>query len=209
MYQKRYVFDDAQKSGFMTYQKRNKEMEVIALYNGNYKAEFYLRQTSKIAKLPLKTCQNVLFILEKSKILKSKTEGRNKYFSLNLNNIQAKSSLLQAEIYKTGIFLENYPAFKTFLKEINTNLPIIVFGSFAKFKADKDSDLDLLVISKKEQKLPFHLLPYKVHQINLAESSFIKAVKKQEPLIKEIEENHILLNNHSFYVNVMWSIYGR
>jgi len=191
------------------YQKRNKELEIIALYGDNYKSEFYLRQISKLAKLPLKTAQNVLFNLEKNKVLKSKIDGKNKYFSLNLDNIQTKSYLLQSEIYKTDLFLENYPQFKTFLKSLNTNVPIIVFGSFAKFKADKESDLDLFVISEKGQKLPFHLIPYKVHQVNLSEDSFVKALIEKEALLKEIEENHIILNNHSFYINAMWDYYGK
>jgi len=54
----------------------------------------------------------------------------------------------------------------TFLKSFNTTVPIIVFGSFAKFKAEKDSDLDILSLSKEEQKVPFHLLSYKIHQNN-------------------------------------------
>lgn len=191
------------------YQKGNKGLEVISLYTGNYKARFYLRQISKLAKLPLKTCQNTLSALEKSKILKSKTEGRNKYFILNLDNIQTKSYLLQAEICKTDKFLEVYPQIKTFLKSLGTNIPLIVFGSFAKLKTTKDSDMDLLVISEKEQKLPFHILPYKVHVVSLSENSFIKAVKEQETLIKEVEENHVILNNHSFYVNVIWGHYGK
>ena len=191
------------------YQKRNKELEVIILYRENYKAEFYLRQISRLTKLPLKTCQNILSVLEKDKILKSKTEGKNKYFSLNLENIKTKSYLLQAEIYKTDIFLETYPQIKTFLKSLNTNTPIIVFGSFAKLKADKDSDFDLLIISEKEQKVPFHIIPYTIHQVKLSENSFIKAVREQEALIKEIGENHIILNNHSFYINIMWGYYGK
>lgn len=191
------------------YRKRNKELEIIALYRSNYKAQFYLRQISKLSKLPLKTAQNVLANLEKSRILKSRIEGKNKYFSLNLDNIQTKSYLLQAEIYKTDVFLETYPHFKTFLKSVNINVPIIIFGSFAKLSANKDSDVDLLIISEKEQKLPFHLLPYKVHQVNLSEKSFSKALKQQENLIKEIEENHIILNNHSFYINMMWDHYGK
>jgi len=191
------------------YQKRNKWLEVIALYTGNYKAEFYLRQIAKLAKLPVKTCQNFLSQLEKDKILKGKIEGKNKYFSLNLDNIQTKSYLLQAEIHKTDLFLENYPQIKTFLKSFNTNIPIIVFGSFAKLKANKDSDIDLFIVSEKGQKLPFHLLPYKVHQVNLSENSFMKSLKEQEVIIKEIEENHVILNNHSFYVNIMWGYYGK
>jgi predicted nucleotidyltransferase len=190
------------------YQNRNNELEAISLFRGNYKARFYLREISKLSKLPLKTCQNTLTNLEKAKILKSKVEGKNKYFSLNLENIKTKSYLLRAEIYQTDLFIEKYSQFKIFLKSLKTTNLIIVFGSFAKFTADKNSDLDLLTISEKGLKLPFHLLPFKLHQINMLEKTFLKALKEQENLIKEIEENHIILNNHSFYVNTMWGQYG-
>jgi len=179
------------------------------LYSEDYKSKFYLRQISKLAKLPLKTCQNILVDLEKERILKSKIEGKNKYFSLNLDNISVKSYLLKAEIHKTDLFLEKYSEFKTFLKSINTNALVIIFGSFAKLKAGKDSDLDLFIVSNKEEKLPFHLLPHKVHQNSLKEKSFKKAIVEKETLIKEIEENHIILNNHSSYVNIIWEYYGK
>lgn len=191
------------------YPKRNKEFDVIALYSRDYKARFYLRQISKLAKLPLKTCQNVLVNLEKERILNGRIEGKNKYFSLNLENISVKSFLLKAEIHKTDIFLEKYSEFKTFLKSINTNSILIIFGSFARFKADRDSDLDLFIVSDKEEKLPFHLLPHKIHQNSLKEKSFKKAVAGKETLMKEIEENHIILNNPSSYVNIMWESYGK
>lgn len=191
------------------YPKRNKELDVIALYSGDYKAKFYLRQIGKLAELPLKTCQNILADLEKERILKSKVEGKNKYFGLNLDNIQTKSHLLKAEIYKTDLFLEKYPEFKTFLKSINTNSTIIIFGSFARLTADKNSDLDLFVISDKEEKLPSHLLPYKIHKNSLPEEPFKKAMVEKETLIKEIEANHIILNNPSSYINIMWEYYGK
>ncbi len=191
------------------YQKRNKELEVLALYTSNYKAEFYLRQIAKLTKMPLKTCQNTLINLEKEKILKSKVDGKNKYFSLNPDNIQTKSYLLQAEIYKLDNFLNYYPEFKIFLKSIHYNTPIIIFGSFAKMKPDKDSDLDLLVLSKEEQKFYHHLIPHKIHQINLSEDSFRKALNEKETIIKEIEENHIILNNPSSYVNILWEYNGK
>lgn len=191
------------------YHNRNNELRIISLFRGDYKTRFYLRQISKLSKLPLKTCQDTLSILEKFKILKSRTEGKNKYFSLNLENIKTKSYLLQSEIYQTDLFIEKYPQFKIFLKALRTTVPIIVFGSFAKFVAKKNSDLDLLVISKKELKLPFHLLSFSPHQINMTEKTFLKILKEQEDLIKEIEENHIILNNHSFYVDVVWRHYGK
>ncbi len=191
------------------YQKRNKELEVIALYTNNYKLELYLRQIAKLAKLSLRTCQNALLNLEKEKILISKVEGKNKYFSLNLDNIQTKSYILQAEIQKLYNFLNHYSEFKIFLKSIHINIPIIIFGSFAKFKADKNSDLDLLVLSKDKQKFPNHLLQYKIHQINLSEDSFKKSLNEKETIIQEIEENHIILNNPSSYVNIIWEFNGK
>lgn len=191
------------------YPKRNKELEVVSLYLGNYGSRFYLRQISQLSGLPLKTCQNTLNALEKAKILRSKIEGKNKYFSLNLGNLKTKSFLLQAEIYKTDAFLEKYPEIKLFLKSINTNTPVIVFGSFANLTAKKDSDLDLLIISEKEVELQSHLLPFKIHRIDLTEKSFLKAMKEQEALIKEIEGKHVILNNHSFFVNMLWDTYGR
>jgi predicted nucleotidyltransferase len=191
------------------YQKRNKELEVIAIYAQDYKKEFYLRQISKLADLPLKTCQDILNRLLKEKILKSNIEGRNKYFSLNLDNIYTKLYLLHSEIHKLDKLLKKYPQLKTFLKSIHTNIPIIIFGSFAKMKAEKNSDIDLLIISKKEEKLPSHLLPYPIHQINLSEKSFKKSLYAKEALIKEIQENHVILNNPSSFVNLLWEYYAK
>ena len=190
------------------YPKRNSERAVLILYLGDYTKQLYLREISRLAKIPLKNTQNVVNSLEKRRILKSSVRGKNKYFSLNLDNIQTRFYLLQSEIYKTLLFLDKYPLLKTFLKEVS-KATIVVFGSFAKFTAEKDSDLDLLVISENEEKLPFHLLPYKIHDIRMSEKTFIRAVEKKEVLLKEIEENHVILNNHSFYVDMMWGQYGK
>ena len=189
--------------------KRNKELEVIALYLENYAGRFYLRQISKLANLPLKTCQNVVGVLEKEKIVKSKVEGKNKYFSLNLDNIQTKSYLLQAEIYTADKFLKKHPSFKTFLKSVHTSASLIVFGSYAKSTAGKDSDIDMLVLSDKKQDLPFHLLPYETHLLTMEEETFKNVLEKKEGIAKEIEENHVILNNPSYYVNLLWEHYGK
>jgi len=186
------------------YTKRYKE-EIIKLYTQSYNKQFYLREISKLTKLPLKTTQNLIAELEKENVLKSKIHGKNKYFSLNLDNIQTKFYLLKAEIDKTSYFLEKYPVFKTFLKEIKDNPLIIVFGSFLKLKADKSSDLDILTTAK----FPLHLLPYKIHKVELSETSVKNAVKNQEALLKEIEENHVILSGHSLYLDIMWWNYAK
>lgn len=188
------------------YQKRNKGLKVLSLYTKGYKKKFYLREISKLTSIALKTTQTTLARLEEENILKSEKRGKNKYFKLNLDNIQTKFYLLQSEIYKTELFLEKYPQFKTFLKSIKSKMAIVVFGSFAKMTVKRDSDLDLLLIG--DEKIPKHLIPNEVHEVKLTKEVFSKSLKKEEDLIKEIEENHIILNNHSFYINKMWEYYG-
>lgn len=190
------------------YRIRNNELVVISLFRGDYHARFYLREMSRLTKIPLKTCQDTLAYLERMKVLKSRNEGKNKYFSLNLQDIRTKLFLLQAEIYQTDRLAGKYPELKTFLKSLRTTRPIIVFGSFARLKADERSDLDMVIVSDKRLDLPFHLLPVKTHPIYLTERSFMKALKDQEDLIKEVEESHVILNNHSFYMDAMWRQYG-
>ena len=180
------------------------DIKILALYLRDYSAEYYLREISRLAEISLKATQNGLQSLEKQKIILSRTHGKNKYFRLNRENIQAKLQLIQAEIYRTNLFFDKYPALKIFAKELKTNTTKIIFGSFAKFSADRNSDLDLLVISKRKESLPEHLLPNRLQQINLSEKSFFKALKSSEPLINEIKKDHIILNNHSFYVDLMW-----
>lgn len=193
------------------YRKRNinNELEIVNLYSGDYNKKYYLREISRLTRLPLKTTQNLVNSLENNNYLISSVVGKNKYFSLNLQNIQTKLLLLQAEIYRTSIFLDKYNYFKTFLKSVQGNTPIILFGSFAKGIATSKSDIDLFIISSKNDNLPFHLLPNKLHKIVLKENHFIKSLNDKEPLIREIIENHIIINNHSFYVNLIWEYYGQ
>jgi uncharacterized protein len=191
------------------YQNRNKDLEVLALFMKGYSKQYYLREIAKLAKIPLKTTQNLVNLLTQNNILKSHVSGKNKYFGLNLDNVETKLCLLKAEAQRTISFMNKYSLFKTFLKEIKADELLIVFGSFARFNAHRDSDLDLLMITNVKLKLPLHLLPYKAHKIELSKKAFKESVKKNEPLIKEIEENHIILNNHSSYLNVMWDYYGK
>ncbi|MBI5797486.1 nucleotidyltransferase domain-containing protein [Candidatus Woesearchaeota archaeon] len=189
------------------YTKRDSLLEVLKLYTGDYTQEFYLREIARLTKMPLKTTQNAVLVLEEYRILKSTVHGRNKYFALNLHNIAVKYSLVEAEIYKTLLFLEKNPLLKVFLKEFQNSSLLLLFGSFVNGATTKDSDLDLLFLGKED--FPSYLLPYTLHTILLNESSFLKAIQSQETLIKEIEEKHILLNNHSFYVESMWRFYGQ
>ena len=188
---------------------RNDECEVLKLYVTGYNKQYFLREISRLTSLPLKTSQNTVNYLTENNILKSNLKGKHRYFRLNLENIQTKFFLLQTEIYKTMLFFEKYPFLKTFQKGLKTQSPLIVFGSFAKGTANQGSDLDIVIISRIKVNIPLHLLPCKMHEIRLSEAMFSKAVQRKNALLKEIEENHVILNNHSYFVNCMWDYYGQ
>ncbi len=185
------------------YQKRYK---ILELYLSNFKEKYYLRQISALSRLPLRTTQRLLNELEKEKIIKSKMEGKNKYYFLNLQNIKTKLYLIIAEINKTINFIEKYKHFKSFLKE-KIDACLVVFGSFSTYKADINSDLDLLIIGNGD--LPYYLLPYKIHQIKITKKQFEKFLSEGQALIKEILENHVILTNHSYFVNKLWEYYEK
>ena len=185
------------------------QIEIIALYRGNYLKSIYIREMASLLNKSHVTLLPHLKSLESKNILFQKTIGKNKTYTLNLNNIQTKLYLNHSELLKTSQFLEKYPSLKTFLKEITLNIPIIVFGSFAKLSANKNSDIDILVITNTKPALPSHGLPNKIHLTHLTEKNFTKAQQEKEPLMKEIEKNHIILNNHSFYINELWNNYGK
>jgi predicted nucleotidyltransferase len=183
-------------------------MKILALFVKDYSKELYLREIGRDSSLSLKSTQNVLAKLEKENILKSRINGKNKYFSLNLQNPLTKLFLVKAEIFKTMEFLEKYPLLKPFLKDINNNIPLVVFGSYARLEATKSSDIDILIISSMKilEKNPFsfELIPIKIHEVKISEENFDLSVKSNEALIKEIQEHHVILNNHSVYVSTMW-----
>ena len=191
--------------------KKKQSFEILKLYTSGYKNVFYLREISKLLKLPLKTVQNTVQDLESERIMKSRIEGKNKYFALNLSNIKTKLYLILAEIYKTFKLLETYPLLNPFLKELTpfVDTPVLVFGSFADFTTTKESDLDLLVISDSQKNMPYHTLPFKVHEIKMNQKTFLESIERGETLISEIFRNHVILNSHDYFVNVWWEKYGR
>lgn len=193
------------------YKKGYNELRILEPYTKDYGARHYLRELAKLTGISLKSVQNALAGLEQGNILKATVHGKHKYFMLNRENPQSKLYLVQAEIAKTNAFLETYPFFKTFLKHAPSSITFIVFGSFASFTAKKHSDIDMIVIHKPGETatLPFHLLPDKVHQVVLLEHAFQKAVVQGDSLLREVEKNHVILTNHSYYTNIVWDTYGK
>lgn len=154
----------------------------------------YLRDIVEKTNLAYGTVQGI--INRNIELFNIVEEGRNKYFSFkqNLDHLYLKTIL---EIENTRIFIKKYKNLKQFILEIKKlNLPILIFGSFSKGNINKNSDLDIIIFSDNEIKLPEHLSLYKLHVINVKLKEISKF--KNEILYKEILKSHIIISGFEF-----------
>lgn len=132
-------------------------------------------------------------------------------YSLNLkNNIVLKLCEL-TEAQKLERFYsrnsEMEIILKDFLKKIKDEdlVNVTVFGSVAKEKYTKESDIDILVITNKKKDFSSELR--KIHAeygknisvINLTKKEFKE--RRTEPIIKEIIKNHLILSGYEYFIS--------
>ncbi|MCD4759544.1 nucleotidyltransferase domain-containing protein, partial [archaeon] len=125
-----------------------------------------------------------------------KKEGKNNVFFLK-KNIFSRNYILQSELNKLNNLLNNYPELmiilEEILKKINENL-IIVFGSYAKFKAKKNSDIDIYIKTNNKE------IKKKVECINSKINVKIGPFNTNSNLIKEIVKEHVIVRGvEEFY----------
>jgi len=90
--------------------------------------------------------------LAKAGVLEKKTVGRTGVFRMDLGSSHAFMGYTQYQIYQNIEFSEKYPKVYRLLKRIieSTNpMALIVYGSYAKGEARKDSDVDFLIVDDK------------------------------------------------------------
>ena len=123
--------------------------EAFEEFLGDYTGFFTGSFIAKKKKLNQKTTANYLQSLEKEGILKSKIQGKNKNYFLNLENKEiVKNFILAVEHLRAIQFYEKNLVIKEILEKINRyiNGSALIFGSYAKGIQKKYSDLDILII---------------------------------------------------------------
>ena len=122
-------------------------------------------------------------------ILDFKKEGRNKVFSVR-KNLQAKNYVFNAERHKMIKLLKKYPELGIIIGEIlkksKENL-IVLFGSYAKFLAKADSDIDVYIETRNRKS------KNELESIHSKIKVKIGDFDQDSQLIKEIIKNHIIL----------------
>ena len=116
-------------------------------------------------------------------------EGKNKIFFLR-KNIISQSYILQAESHKLVKLLKEYPELGVIFEDISMKTDenlIILFGSYAKGLAKKDSDIDIYIETKSRS------VKKEIENIHSKINVKIGMFDPKSPLIKEIIKDHILI----------------
>ena len=164
----------------------------------DYKLEiiiFLLRQRGHIRGISKALGTNHMIITRKMKELSDENvvdfvqEGKNKTYFLK-KTAEARTLIFMAESYRNLQTLEKYPRLRNVIEKIQGDEKIclaLLFGSYAKGTALKDSDIDIYVESRdRNLRKNLKLLDSKL-------SVKIGNYDRASPLIKEIEKNHVAL----------------
>ena len=184
----------------------NTELAIIEPFVLSYRARLTGSAIAKTKNLNQKTVSNYLKSLESQNFLKSAEEGRNKLYFLNLDDGQLIVNFISA--------VENARAIKFYQKHIlikeiaakmlpHINGITLVFGSYAQGNEKESSDLDIFIAGSADEgqidKIAnvYHL-EISIKKYTMLE--FKKALKENDPLIKEVINSHILMQNAQEFV---------
>jgi len=177
----------------MVQNRDNLDLEIILLL---LRDENHLRNIARTLKVPHSTILRKLKKLTEEKILDYKREGKNKVFFIK-KNLQAKNYVLNAERYKLIKLLKKYPQLNIIIEDIlrkTDEKMIILFGSYAKFTAKRDSDIDIYIETKEKK------VKEKIESLYSKIKVKIGSFELNSLLIKEIIKNHVILKGEEqFY----------
>ncbi|MDD5651097.1 MAG: nucleotidyltransferase domain-containing protein [Candidatus Nanoarchaeia archaeon] len=169
-----------------------------------------IREISKIIKSDYKITHTAIQRLLGKKILISKPVGKS--VLCELNNFYYGPEIYEAENKRRENILKNKnlkQMYKEVMNKIKSSLFIfLLFGSYAKNKSTKSSDIDIIFVSNEkrfeEEILSiFSLFPIKTHVLVFTEEDFIRMKdSKKSNVIKEAIENNIILYGIENYYNI-------
>lgn len=180
----------------MVQNRNNLELGIVLiLLRGNT----HLRGISRLLAKPHSTILRSLNILVNDNIIDFKREGRNKVFYLK-NNLQTRNYVFNAERYKLIKTIKQYPELGVIISEILKKCGerlIVIFGSYAKGTAKRDSDIDIYVDTKNRK------TKEEIKSINSRIMVKIGNFDLDSLLIKEIIKNHIIIKGvEEFYEKI-------
>ncbi|HLC70372.1 MAG TPA: nucleotidyltransferase domain-containing protein [Candidatus Nanoarchaeia archaeon] len=192
------------------------KMRIVGLYRSNYAAQHHTREMATLIKKSHVTLLPHLAALEKDKILIARTIGKNKVYTLNLDNMLTKNYLMMGELFESILYQEQIFLIKkitTEISKLNLSGSCILFGSYAKRTFKGDSDIDIFYVGELQEaeitKMKAIGKTYgKTINIKIAAiQNLEKGLRQKNALIMEILQYHIILQNQDAFINALWGYY--
>lgn len=172
------------------------ELEII---NVLLRSENHVRGIAKLLNESHSTVLRKLNDLKKENVVDSMVEGKNKIFFLR-DNLIAKNYIKKAELQKLSRLLREYPElgvlFEEILKKTDDRL-VVLFGSYAKGLAKKDSDIDIYIETKSRN------VKKTIEEIHSKISVKTGTFDIRSPLIKEITKDHIIIKGIEVFYDML------
>ncbi|MDP3728081.1 MAG: nucleotidyltransferase domain-containing protein [bacterium] len=179
-------------------------LKILSLYTKGYNKNYYIREIQKMLQISTRTALLTLADLEKRTILTSTRRGKIKTYQIKPDIITREYFVL-AETYKKINFLQQHLTIKTIIENIEAYIQgiALIFGSYAKGIEKKDSDLDFFLVGTGNTEkikeiaktygivINIQLYPQKIFEKNI----------KEDILIKEVIENHIIIKGTGQFIN--------
>jgi predicted nucleotidyltransferase len=194
-----------------------KEYIVLFPYLNDYRRGFHVREIARELKMNHRTAGLALYRLETNGVLRHETKGKNKIYYLSEEKPYiAKPYIINAEaqrrvaISKSKLLEEMMK--NLFLPPVVKDSVIILFGSYARGDFSKESDIDILIIGKNEKAEEALMKFGAIYRKNMSiktmnVNDFVNNIKKKDPFLLEILEDHIILSNENAFVEMLWGVF--
>ncbi len=190
-------------------QKWLNEIKILVPFTEKYNSFIYGSRLAKINSLPQKTISRKLNQYCEIGFLKFKRDGRNKLYYFDLNDASSRILIQIIEFYKGVVFLYKYPKIGLLINDLLKINSVVLFGSYAKGYATKESDIDLLIIGKRSKKVKdvIKRYPFKINIHYSTFENFEKLLLKNNTLAKEIAKNHIIFTYCEEFIKILMRYY--
>lgn len=172
-----------------------------------------ISQASKRLKIDYKNVYTAIKRLELDKIISLESYGNSMKITLNSYNNELMT-IAEYERRKNIIKNKNIKVMLDYFKQnlVNHFYVLLLFGSHAKKKATKESDIDLMFIVPHKQEELFEkevykvksLLPLPLHCLVFSETQFLQMKNSnQANVVTEAIKNNIILHNIETYYELL------
>ena len=189
------------------------ELKIIDLMSKNLEKGFTINEIAKTLNEAYSFVNRVVNRLVEDKVIVAKKVGKALVCSLNLESDKTIALLHLNEVNRKESFYKENKKIKLILEDFLENLKskfkdnlifIVVFGSYAKGTAAKESDIDILIVAKKKPEITSlireihakygkEIVPILMTQTELKN-------QKEKPIIKEVIKHHYILHGFEEFI---------